>query len=229
MGDISHMEQIVLFEGLGAFGLLNIGTVRNTLMVMGVLVFLGLFVRLTYNRRVPGRVQGAFELLIGMFDTLVTDSLEYEDKARNRAFTPLIVVLFMFLCLSNFWGFIPGMHEPTADLCTTLALGVMGFIIALYVVLKRLGFMGYMHELAHPMIFMWPLNVIGELAKIVSISFRLFGNIKGGAIIIMVIGWLVNYWVMPVPVNAFFVFFVGTVQAFVFTMLTLTYISVSAK
>jgi len=63
-----------------------------------------------------------------------------------------------------------------------------------------------------------------KLAKVVSISFRLFGNILGGAIIILVVSSLVNYVVFPVGLNLFFGIFVGTIQAFVFTMLALSYI-----
>ena len=79
------------------------------------------------------------------------------------------------------------------------------------------------------MFFMMPLNVIGELAKIVSISFRLFGNIMGGAIIILVVSHLTYSLVLPPFLNAFFGLFVGTIQAFVFTMLTVVYISVQVK
>ena len=73
------------------------------------------------------------------------------------------------------------------------------------------------------------LNVVGELAKVVSISFRLFGNILGGGIIIVVVSNLIYYMFLPIGMDLFFVFFVGTVQAFVFTMLTLTYIAVAIK
>ena len=74
-----------------------------------------------------------------------------------------------------------------------------------------------------------PLNVIGELAKIVSISFRLFGNIMGGAIIILVVSYLTFNILLPPFLNVFFGLFVGTIQAFVFTMLTVVYISVQLK
>ena len=74
-------------------------------------------------------------------------------------------------------------------------------------------------------IIMFPLNLIGELSKIVSISFRLFGNIMGGAVIIQVVSWLVGYIVLPIGLYGFFGIFVGTIQAFVFTMLTLAYIA----
>jgi F-type H+-transporting ATPase subunit a len=79
------------------------------------------------------------------------------------------------------------------------------------------------------MFFMAPLNIVGELSKVVSISFRLYGNIMGGSIIIMVVGNLVYDLVLPPLLNAFFGIFVGTIQAFVFTMLTLVYISVQTK
>jgi len=78
-------------------------------------------------------------------------------------------------------------------------------------------------------VFFFPLNVIGELSKIVSISFRLFGNIIGGSIIIIVVSQLTYNLVVPIGLDLFFVFFVGVIQAFVFTMLTLTYISVGIK
>ena len=76
---------------------------------------------------------------------------------------------------------------------------------------------------------MMPLNLIGELAKVVSISFRLFGNIMGGSIIILVVSHLTYSLVLPPFLNAFFGLFVGTIQAFVFTMLTVVYISVQVK
>jgi len=70
------------------------------------------------------------------------------------------------------------------------------------------------------------LDIVSEFSKVISISFRLFGNILGGAIIIVVVSSLVSYIVLPVGLNLFFGIFVGTVQAFVFTMLALTYIGV---
>ena len=76
---------------------------------------------------------------------------------------------------------------------------------------------------------MFPLNIIGELAKVVSISFRLFGNIMGGSIIILVVSHLIYSLVLPPFLCFFFGLFVGTIQAFVFTMLTIVYISVQVN
>ena len=84
-------------------------------------------------------------------------------------------------------------------------------------------------EFFQPIFFMMPLNVVGELAKVISISFRLFGNIMGGAIIIIVVSHLLYFIIVPILLNGFFGMFVGSVQAFVFTMLYLTYTSVAVR
>jgi F-type H+-transporting ATPase subunit a len=135
----------------------------------------------------------------------------------------------MFLVLSNWLGILPHLEEPTRDLNTPLSLGIMGFVISHYVAIKTKGLKAYIKEYFEPIFFMMPLNLIGELAKIVSISFRLFGNIMGGSIIILVVSYLTYNILLPPFLNAFFGLFVGAIQAFVFTMLTLVYISVQVK
>jgi len=88
---------------------------------------------------------------------------------------------------------------------------------------------GYIKEFFQPIFLMFPLNIVGEFAKVISISFRLFGNIMGGAIIVIVVSHLLFFVAIPVVLNAFFGLFVGSVQAFVFTMLYLTYTSVAVR
>ena len=138
-------------------------------------------------------------------------------------------MLFMFVVMSNWLGIIPMLAEPTKDLNTPLGLGLMGFCIAHYAGIRAKGFKHYLKEYCQPMFFMAPLNIIGELSKVVSISFRLYGNIVGGAIIILVVSHLVYSLVLPPLLNCFFGIFVGSIQAFVFTMLTVVYISVQVK
>ena len=142
---------------------------------------------------------------------------------------PLVAALFLFLLVSNWLGIIPHLEEPTKDLNTPLSLGLMGFVIAHWAGIRSKGFKTYIREYFQPIFFMMPLNVIGELAKVVSISFRLFGNIMGGAIIILVVSYLTWNVLLPPFLNAFFGLFVGTIQAFVFTMLTVVYIAVQVK
>ena len=121
------------------------------------------------------------------------------------------------------------MEEPTKDINTTLGLGIMGFFIAHGTAITAKGLKQYLKEYFEPMCFLMPLNVVGEVAQVISISFRLFGNVLGGSIIIIVVTHLVYGLLRPPFLYGFFALFVGTVQAFVFTMLTLVYISVQIR
>jgi F-type H+-transporting ATPase subunit a len=193
-----------------------------------VIAFLLVFTWLATRRKamIPGPWQQISELLVQWFRELVRDSL---GEAYEERYFPLICALFVFLLLCNWIGTIPGLSEPTKDVNTTLGLGVMGFFVAHGAAIKAKGFKQYIKEYFQPIFFMAPLNVVGELAKVISISFRLFGNIMGGSIIILVVSYLLYGLVLPPFLYAFFGFFVGTVQAFVFTTLTLVYISVQIR
>ena len=224
MGELGRLHQLIIpFFGYDIT--INLEVVLMTWIVIAVLIFFGVMAA----RRaeiLPRPIQVAGELLVNQFYSLTEDAL---DKEMAKTYAPLICALFMFLLLSNWLGIIPHLDEPTKDLNTPLSLGVMGFVIAHYVGIKSKGFKTYAKAYFEPMFFMMPLNVIGELSKIVSISFRLFGNIMGGAIIILVVSYLTYSVVLPPLLNAFFGLFVGTIQAFVFTMLTVVYISVQVK
>jgi F-type H+-transporting ATPase subunit a len=172
---------------------------------------------------IPNLVQVVGELIIGIFYDLTEDALGEE---LGKKYAPLICALFMFLFLCNWLGIFPHLEEPTKDLNTPLSYGLMGFVIAHHAGIKAKGLKTYLKDYCEPMFIMAPLNIIGELAKVISISFRLFGNIMGGSIIILVVSYLTFNLVTPPFLNAFFGAFVGTIQAFVFTMLTLVYIAV---
>ena len=224
MEDLTKIPQIAL----NLFGLnvvLNTQTIIMSWIVMAALI---LFAYLA-TRKIsfsPNPFQVIAELIVNAFYGLTKDALN-EEMAKK--YLPLICSLFMFLLLCNWLGVIPLLHEPTKDLNTPLGLGIMGFCIAHYSGIKAKGFKDYAKEYCEPIFFMIPLNVIGELAKVISISFRLFGNIMGGAIIILVVSHLVYSLVLPPLLICFFGLFIGTIQAFVFTMLTLVYISVQVK
>lgn len=203
----------------------NAMTIVMTLIVMSVLIAFA-FYATHKSRYVPSACQMVAEIFVQTFWNLTKDALD-EDMAKK--YFPLICSLFMFLLLCNWIGILPHMNEPTKDLNTTLGLGIMGFFIAHYAGIRTKGFWIYAKEYFQPVFFMMPLNVIGELAKVISISFRLYGNIMGGSIIILVVTHLVYGLVLPPFLYGFFGLFVGTVQAFVFTMLTLVYISVQVK
>jgi F-type H+-transporting ATPase subunit a len=224
MGELGQLHQLII--NLFGFKItINIEVVLMTWIVIIALIVFGFFT--TRKRNViPNPVQVLGELIVNQLYSLTEDAL---DKRYAEKYAPMICALFMFLLLSNWLGIIPHLEEPTKDLNTPLSLGIMGFVIAHYAGIKSKGFKAYIKEYFEPIFFMMPLNIIGELAKIVSISFRLFGNIMGGSIIILVVSYLTYSIVLPPILNAFFGLFVGTIQAFVFTMLTLVYISVQVK
>ncbi len=203
----------------------NLDAIIMTWIVILLLTLFGYFAARSRSR-LPGPLQVVGELFVEQLYGLTEDAL---DRELAKKYAPLICALFMFLLLSNWLGIIPHLGEPTKDLNTPLSLGIMGFFIAHYAGIRAKGFKTYIKAYFEPVFFMMPLNLIGELAKVVSISFRLFGNIMGGSIIILVVSYLTYSIVLPPLLNAFFGLFVGTIQAFVFTMLTVVYISVQVK
>jgi len=203
----------------------NCETLFMSWLVMALLIVFG-FLAIRKISIIPSPLKVIAELFVDTFYNLTKDALDEEMAPR---YFPLICTLFMFLFSCNMLGIIPGLAEPTKDLNTTLGLGIMGFFIAHYSGIKAKGLKRYIAGYFEPIFFMAPLNLIGELAKVVSISFRLYGNIMGGAIIILVVSNLLYSFIIPPFLYVFFGMFIGLIQAFVFTMLTLVYISVQVK
>jgi F-type H+-transporting ATPase subunit a len=224
MQELGKIHQII-FSIFGYEATFNLEVMVMTWIVILLLLLFG-WACSSRRSMVPNRFQVVGELIVSKLYELTEDAM---GKELAKTYAPMVCALFLFLVLCNWIGIIPHLEEPTKDLNTPLSLGLMGFAIAHYVGIKTKGFKSYVKEYFEPMFFMMPLNLIGELAKIVSISFRLFGNIMGGSIIILVVSYLTYDIVLPPFLNAFFGFFVGAIQAFVFTMLTVVYISTQAK
>ena len=224
MEEFTHVPQLT-YHLFGFNLVFNTQTILMTWIVLAVLILFG-FLATRRMDILPNPFQVAGEFFVKSFWDLTSDSL---DEALAKKYFPIICTLFMFLVLCNWLGIIPELAEPTRDLNTPLSLGILGFIIAHHAGIKAKGFKQYALEYCDPIFFMAPLNIIGELAKVVSISFRLYGNIMGGAIIIVVVSHLIHSVLLPPFLVLFFGVFVGTIQAFVFTMLTLVYISLQVK
>ena len=204
---------------------------------------------------IPGKRQSSIELFVSAWESICVQSL----GQRGRKFVPFIGSVFIFVLTANWIGILPSVwkihagierffhipewfqiEEPTRDLNTTLGLGIICFVTAQLCGMRYKGAKNYFRELAQPFIFMLPINVVGEFGKLISHSFRLFGNIMGGAVIIIVgTGILFEFIrptvigmicapgiVIPLGMNIFFGLFIGLVQAFVFAMLAITYIAV---
>ncbi|MEA3475487.1 MAG: F0F1 ATP synthase subunit A [Candidatus Cloacimonadota bacterium] len=205
---------------------INWNVIRVIIAVDLILILIAFFVRRNM-KLVPSKVQSIAEMVYSFFIDLVTETLG-EDKAY---FTPYIITIFLFIFTCNIIGIIPipGNMEPTRNLNVPLGMGLMVILVVHFSAIKEKGFKKYLKSYTEPFFFMAPLNLVGEVAKGISISFRLFGNILGGAIIILVISNLIRFILIPIGLSIFFGLFIGTIQAFVFTMLALSYTAVAIK
>lgn len=173
---------------------------------------------------VPTGAQNVAEMIMGFFESMVKDMM----GESGLIFLPLIATIGIFTLLVNLSGVIPFVNAPTSRLETTFALGLMVFVVSHGYAIKRKGLGTYLKGYIDPYLFMLPLNIVGELGKFLSHSFRLYGNMFGGLVMTYVFYQLVP-WVVPGVLNVWFGVFVGVIQSLVFTMLAVAYIQVLAE
>ncbi|HML33163.1 F0F1 ATP synthase subunit A [Sporomusa sphaeroides] len=211
-------HHVVVVAGLG----FNLDTLYMTWLTMAILVVGSLLVRRNWAL-VPGGWQNFVELLLEGLLTQIESTIGH----NGRKVAPLIITLFLFLLISNWLGLVPGFTSPTNDINTTLGLALMIVAIVHGYGIKTKGALAHFKHFIEPNILFLPINIIEELAKPVTLSFRLFGNILAGEILIIILGILVPYFV-PTVWLAFSVF-VGIIQALIFTMLSMSYLSNSLE
>ncbi len=199
---------------------------------------------LTRNlKKVPtSKTQVFLEFAVTGLYKLVTETMGENTVKKMPNIIPYIGSLFLFFVCSNLAGLL-GFRSPTTDLDTTLAWAMMTFFMIYYAGIKFQG-LGYFKGLLEPIPFLLPLNIIGEIAKPISLSFRPFGNILGGAVImgllyqflgylssfIPVIGSIpIGQLVIPVPLHLYFDLFAGVLQSFIFIMLTMVFVGSAAE
>lgn len=156
----------------------------------------------------------------------------------GEKYIPYLATAFVYIFCCNVFGIIPGMISPTASLNMTVALALTTFCLVQYAGFQAHGW-GYLkHFLGEPLYLaplMLPIHVIGELAKLLSLSIRLFGNIFGEDTVVaemmkMGIIHVTPHLILPVPfhlVMVVFAIFTGFIQAFVFTLLSAVYLSLA--
>lgn len=197
----------------------------NTFLVMIVLTLLGLYVRyrLTTFKMVPdSKFQVMVESLVGIFSNFTSSTM----GEKNKGFAYFYGPMFLFILLSNWLGLI-GLRPPTADIATTFALSLTTFFMIHGYGVKAQG-PGYFKGFLEPIPLLLPLNIIGELANPISLSFRLFGNILGGTIIMglyyAMMPWFFKLGV-PSVLHFYFDVFAGALQTLIFVMLSMTFVS----
>lgn len=175
-----EIKPFAFFGLTGNFWTINIDTVIQTwvaLLGLGVFIILGR----RYLGKESSRAKVAYEEILSFFLNMSRESFQ----PFNSNYYAFITTLFLFTIFCCFVGVIPFLDEATRDLNTTLALALISFCYVQWQKIKAHGLLEYVKEYLQPVFLLAPINIIGELAKIASMSFRLFGNILGGSVLLL--------------------------------------------
>ena len=218
-----YLFLVKLFEAIGLGHFAHVGThiiyswfVMLLLLVSGALAVKGLSM-------VPTKMQNLFEVIVSGIEEFMVDVTGEE----GRWLFPLAATIFLYIFVGNVIGIVPGLYPPTADLNTTLSCALVVVVFTHVIGIKYHGakyikhFLGPVWWLA-PLIFV--IEIIGHLARILSLSFRLFGNMMGHEIVLSILFGLAGLFLAPLPIMALGIF-VAFVQAFVFFLLSIIYFS----
>jgi F-type H+-transporting ATPase subunit a len=196
-------------------------------VVIVLLVVLALFLRRGLRQPVeekPTRTQAALDALIGLLKSQLSGNFASERLATMMF--PFIATLFLYVLFSNWLGVVPYLASPTQDLNVTLGLALLVLVISHVLAVRFNGARKWLKGFLEPYPFMLPINLVGEIAKPLSHSFRLFGNILAGTFLATII--MVKFVPIGLPPVLHLVFglFFGAIQAFVFSILAVAYINV---
>ena len=227
---------------LGSFPVTN--AMLGTLTAAGTLALLAqaLSKRMT---DLPGKFQNVVEMIVEFLLNLM-DGVTH-DRAKTKKFFPIIATIFLFITTMNWLGLVPlfgtiGIHETieghsvfvpflragTADLNMTIALAMISVIAAQVFGVMYIGAKKHIRKYFNPnptFTFVGLIEFIAEFTKIISFSFRLFGNVFAGEVLLLVISSLVPLFA-PLPFY-FLELFVGVIQAFVFALLSLVFFTIA--
>jgi F-type H+-transporting ATPase subunit a len=225
---------------LPVLGTVHADTILTTWLAMAVALIFLAYVGSSYRTPQAGRTQTVFEGVVDYIADMVAGSL----GKRGEPFVPFFIALFLLIFLLNQFGVFPfkalGLPfggSPTADLNTTVAFALIVFFLIQITAIRGRGLGAYAH-IFQPW-FLSPINLLEELVRPVTLAARLFFNIFVGELLFIIIASIITAKVsigafnlsLAVSILPFFIeffnFFVGTVQAFVFTLLGIVYLSLA--
>ena len=227
------------------FSSIHVNTILNTWIGMLSLAILVLVSRILIKNS-TSRATYIIKQIIQSFIDLVEQSV---GKFVEHYFT-FTSSIFLFILACNWVGLLPGIEEPTKDINTTLALSIVAFIYIHKETIKTHGIITYLKDYFMPFERFFPLNILaglailplkllGEMSTVISLSFRLFGNIFGGSIITslarksigdsLLFNFITTFSGFNILLLSFFILFEGLLQAFVFSILSLTNLAMAVK
>ncbi|RJX36482.1 MAG: ATP synthase F0 subunit A [Desulfarculus sp.] len=217
----------LLFEavGLGDFFHHYPNVVYSWLIMLFLMVAAKLAVGTV--KMIPAGGQNFFEALIGGFEDFAVDVM----GEHGRPYYPLVATLFIYILCMNWMGLLPGMFSPTSNINTPLSMALVVFIFYNFIGIKEHGFRYIKHFLGpiwwlSPL--MLPIELIGHFSRILSLTFRLFGNVLGEDLVLVILFVLAGVFFAPLPMM-FLAIFTSFVQAFIFSLLTMLYIAGSLE
>ncbi|CAI1061418.1 MULTISPECIES: F0F1 ATP synthase subunit A [Serratia] len=248
--DLRTFQLVEPHSGNPTFWTLNIDSLFFSVVLGALFLFIFKKVANTATSGVPGKLQTAVELIMGFVDSSVRDMYH----GKSKVIAPLALTVFVWVFLMNMMDLLPidllpfiGEHVfglpalrvvPTADVSITLSMALGVFILILFYSIKMKGIGGFVKELTmqpfnHPLFI--PINLILEgvslLSKPVSLGLRLFGNMYAGELIFILIAGLLPWWsqwLLNVPWAIFHILII-TLQAFIFMVLTIVYLSMASE
>ena len=199
----------------------------NTLLCVWITAVLLIAASLAFARKLqqkPGKIQMVLEMLVGFIRNMCRDFI---GERHHKKYVPYVGTLFLFLCMANLLpvlNFIPGLnlYPPTKDINVTLSLAVMTILIVLYSSLRYKGPIGTVKDLFEPIPAMFPFKLMEYVTKPMSLCLRLFGNMVAAFLIMELVFHYLG--LIAAPFSAYFDFFDGILQAYIFVFLTCLYV-----
>ena len=222
-----HFEWLQLFSFIEDKHLHIANLLLICLILLGVTFFARRSLKKASEAVVPSKRFG-FKAFFESFVSIITSLSDLVVGLQGRGFVPLFASLFLFVWFNNLMGLVPGMGAATSNVNTTLALGAFSFLAYNIYGFKEHGF-AYLKQFMGPVLFLAPLmfviELISHLVRPLSLSLRLYGNMVGDH---TVLGIFLDLAPILVPVVFYFLgFFVCTMQAFIFTILSMVYVSIA--
>ena len=200
-------------------------TIISLLIIAIVLIVFALIVNSKVKKakveEAPNGLLNIMELFVETMDGMVIDNI----GEKFISMSPFMLTLITLIAVSNLSGLF-GLTPPTSDYGVTLTLALIVFLLVqISHIISVGGFFTYLKSLTKPYILMTPINIISEISNPISMSFRLFGNVLSGVLITGLLYGSLGYFApLVTPLHIYFDIFVGLLQAFIFTMLTMTLI-----
>jgi len=220
------MEEVLLMDAIVKPEVIP-HNVSYAILASIILIVTALIVRGSLQL-VPRGIQNIMETIVEAIYKLVDENIGHH---WGKTLFPFICTIFVFILLCNFMGLVPGFASPTSNVNTNAAMAVPVFLATHYFGIKVHGvkylnhFLGPIRSLAALplMILMFFVEVIGHIARPITLTVRLFGNMTGKHIILLVLG-IISPWIVPTAILGLGVL-VSVVQAFVFALLATLYLA----